>query len=102
MTQSWLITGPAGSGRSVVALAFAAALQCETHTGCGHCPGCEAVLARVHADLVIVSPEGLSIGIDDAQGTGPQGGHPAQRRPLADHDRRGRRPASPTKPRTRF
>ena len=67
MSQSWLITGPAGSGRSVVALAFAAALQCETHTGCGHCPGCEAVLARVHADLVIVSPEGLSIGIDDAK-----------------------------------
>ena len=67
MGQSWLITGPAGSGRSIVALAFAAALQCETHTGCGHCPGCEAVLARVHADLVIVSPEGLSIGIDDAK-----------------------------------
>jgi len=67
MSQSWLITGPAGSGRSVVALAFAAALQCETHTGCGHCPGCEAVLSRVHADLVIVSPEGLSIGIDDAK-----------------------------------
>jgi DNA polymerase III subunit delta' len=67
MSQSWLITGPAGSGRSIVALAFAAALQCETHTGCGHCPGCEAVLARVHADLVIVSPEGLSIGIDDAK-----------------------------------
>ncbi len=67
MSQSWLITGPAGSGRSVVALAFAAALQCETHTGCGHCPGCEAVLSRVHADLVIVSPEGLSIGIGDAK-----------------------------------
>jgi DNA polymerase-3 subunit delta' len=67
MSQSWLITGPAGSGRSVVALAFAAALQCETRTGCGHCPGCEAVLSGVHADLVIVSPEGLSIGIDDAK-----------------------------------
>ncbi len=67
MTQSWLITGPAGSGRSVVALAFAAALQCDTRTGCGHCPGCQAVLARVHADLVIVSPEGLSIGIGEAK-----------------------------------
>jgi DNA polymerase-3 subunit delta' len=67
MTQSWLITGPAGSGRSVVALAFAAALQCETRSGCGHCPACEAVLARLHADLVIVTPEGLSIGIDEAK-----------------------------------
>jgi DNA polymerase-3 subunit delta' len=66
MTPSWLITGPAGSGRSVVALAFAAALQCETRDGCGHCAACKAVLDRVHADLVIVSPEGLSIGIKRA------------------------------------
>lgn len=29
MTQSWLITGPPGSGRSTAAMAFAAALQCE-------------------------------------------------------------------------
>ncbi len=67
MSQSWLITGPAGSGRSVAALAFAAALQCQTQTGCGHCSGCTAVMAGVHADLVILSPEGLSIGIDDAK-----------------------------------
>ena len=67
MTPTWLLTGPAGSGRSVVALAFAAALQCETRTGCGHCPACAAVLHRVHADLVFVSPEGLSIGIDEAR-----------------------------------
>jgi DNA polymerase-3 subunit delta' len=66
MTPTWLITGPAGSGRSVVALAFAAALQCETRTGCGHCPACRAVLDRVHADLVIMAPEGLSIGIKEA------------------------------------
>jgi DNA polymerase-3 subunit delta' len=66
MTPTWLITGPAGSGRSVVALAFAAALQCETRTGCSHCPACRAVLDRVHADLVIVAPEGLSIGIKEA------------------------------------
>ena len=28
MTHAWLITGPPGSGRSVAALCFAAALQC--------------------------------------------------------------------------
>jgi DNA polymerase III subunit delta' len=28
MTHSWLFTGPPGSGRSVAARAFAAALQC--------------------------------------------------------------------------
>ncbi len=67
MTPTWLITGPAGSGRSIVALAFAAALQCETRSGCGECPACHAVLTRVHADLVVISPEGLSIGIDEAR-----------------------------------
>jgi DNA polymerase-3 subunit delta' len=66
MTPTWLITGPAGSGRSIVALAFAAALQCETRTGCGHCAACKAVLDGVHADLVVVAPEGLSIGIKEA------------------------------------
>ncbi|MDT4911236.1 MAG: polymerase subunit delta, partial [Pseudonocardiales bacterium] len=29
MTHAWLFTGPPGSGRSVAARAFAAALQCE-------------------------------------------------------------------------
>ena len=67
MTPTWLITGPAGSGRSVVALAFAAALQCETRTGCGHCPACRAVLDRVHADLVTVNTEGLSIPVATAR-----------------------------------
>ncbi|MGL5444231.1 MAG: DNA polymerase III subunit delta', partial [[Mycobacterium] stephanolepidis] len=28
MTHAWLFTGPPGSGRSVAALCFAAALQC--------------------------------------------------------------------------
>ena len=65
--QSWLFTGPAGSGRSVAALAFAAALECETRTGCGHCRACRAVLDRVHADLVFVAPEGLTIGISAAK-----------------------------------
>ena len=37
LTHAWLFTGPPGSGRSVAARAFAAALQCERH-GCGECP----------------------------------------------------------------
>ena len=37
MTHAWLFTGPPGSGRSVAARAFAAALQCA-HGGCGDCP----------------------------------------------------------------
>jgi DNA polymerase-3 subunit delta' len=62
MTHSWLFTGPAGSGRSVAARAFAAALQCTRGgIGCGECPGCHTVLAGTHADVRFVVPDGLSI-----------------------------------------
>jgi DNA polymerase III subunit delta' len=61
MTHSWLFTGPPGSGRSVAARAFAAALQCQDGTGCGTCAGCHTTLAGTHADVRMVVPEGLSI-----------------------------------------
>lgn len=64
MTHAWLFTGPPGSGRSVAALAFAAALECEhpSIVGCGRCPQCVAVKARTHGDLVFLDPRELSIG----------------------------------------
>ncbi|HEY8452513.1 MAG: DNA polymerase III subunit delta' [Micromonosporaceae bacterium] len=61
MTHAWLFTGPPGSGRSVAARAFAAALQCATGTGCGECAGCRTTLAGTHADVQLVVPDGLSI-----------------------------------------
>ena len=36
MTHAWLFTGPPGSGRSLAARAFAAALLCD-RGGCGEC-----------------------------------------------------------------
>jgi DNA polymerase III subunit delta' len=66
MTHAWLFTGPPGSGRSVAARAFAAALQCERDgTGCGECAGCHTVLAGTHADVHVVVPEGLSIAVQE-------------------------------------
>jgi DNA polymerase-3 subunit delta' len=67
MTHAWLFTGPPGSGRSVAARAFAAALQCERadELGCGACPACRMVLARTHPDVYSVVPEGLSIGVGE-------------------------------------
>jgi DNA polymerase-3 subunit delta' len=62
MTHAWLFTGPPGSGRSVAARAFAAALLCPSG-GCGHCPSCLQVQAGTHADLLLVRPEGLSYGV---------------------------------------
>ena len=67
MTHAWLITGPPGSGRSVAALCFAAALQCTSDgvPGCGQCRACTTTMAGTHADVRRVVPEGLSIGVDD-------------------------------------
>ena len=62
MTHAWLFTGPPGSGRSVAARAFAAALLCPSG-GCGQCPSCLQVQAGTHADLLLIRPEGLSYGV---------------------------------------
>jgi DNA polymerase III subunit delta' len=66
MSHAWLITGPPGSGRSVAALCFAAALQCTSSgvPGCGQCHACTTTMAGTHADVRRVIPEGLSIGVD--------------------------------------
>ncbi|MCV7196526.1 DNA polymerase III subunit delta' [Mycobacterium angelicum] len=67
MTHAWLITGPPGSGRSVAALCFAAALQCtgDGEPGCGRCRACTTTMAGTHADVRRVIPEGLSIGVGE-------------------------------------
>jgi DNA polymerase-3 subunit delta' len=62
MTHAWLFTGPPGSGRSVAARAFAAALLCPDG-GCGNCASCRQVQAGTHADLMLIRPEGLSYGV---------------------------------------
>ena len=67
MTHAWLFTGPPGSGRSIAAKAFAAALQCDTGEGCGHCEPCRQVLTGAHPDVALIVPEGLSIGVGDAR-----------------------------------
>jgi DNA polymerase-3 subunit delta' len=64
MTHAWLFTGPPGSGRSVAARAFAAALQCPL-SGCGVCAECHTTRLGTHADVRSVVPEGLSISVDE-------------------------------------
>ena len=66
MTHSWLFTGPPGSGRSVAARAFAAALQCASG-GCGECHECHTALTGAHADVEIVTPSGLSYGVAETR-----------------------------------
>ncbi|GAA1976570.1 DNA polymerase III subunit delta' [Isoptericola halotolerans] len=70
MTHAWLVTGPPGSGRSVAARAFAAALQCaatDEVPGCGRCQACTTTLAGTHPDLTVVATEKVVITIDEVR-----------------------------------
>lgn len=66
MTHAWLLTGPPGSGRSVAARCFAAAVQCPQH-GCGECRECRTAKEGSHADVDVVATSGLTIGVDQAR-----------------------------------
>jgi len=66
MTHAWLFTGPPGSGRSVAARAFAAALQCP-YGGCGVCHECHTALTGAHPDVNLVVPQGLHLVIAEAR-----------------------------------
>jgi len=66
MTHAWLFTGPPGSGRSVAARAFAAALQCP-RGGCGECHECHTAMSGAHPDVNLVVPEGLHLNIKETR-----------------------------------
>jgi DNA polymerase-3 subunit delta' len=66
MTHAWLFTGPPGSGRSVAARAFAAALECP-NGGCGVCRECRTAVDGTHADVTVKATEGLSIRVEDTR-----------------------------------
>ena len=68
IAQSWLICGPPGSGRSVLAKAFAAALESPDH-GLGDEPTktTRQVLAGTHPDVSILATDKVTIGIDEVR-----------------------------------
>lgn len=66
LNHAWLFTGPAGSGRSNLAKAFAAALQCE-QDGCGKCQQCRLALAGAHPDISILATDRVLITIDEVR-----------------------------------
>jgi DNA polymerase-3 subunit delta' len=64
--HSWLITGPPGSGRSVLAETFAAALECP-QKGCGTCHSCVLAAAGTHPDITVLSTEKVQIAIGEVR-----------------------------------
>jgi len=69
MTHSWLFTGPPGSGRSIAARAFAAALQCQDrqNPGCGVCPACHTTMVGSHPDVTVVATSETFIRVERAR-----------------------------------
>jgi DNA polymerase-3 subunit delta' len=55
LAHAYAFVGPAGSGRTAAALAFAQALLCP-RGGCGHCRTCELAVSRQHPDLHVIVP----------------------------------------------
>ena len=61
--HAYVFAGPEGSGKSLAARAFAAALLCRDG-GCGECRDCRLALADHHPNEFIVEPEGRDIHVD--------------------------------------
>ena len=64
--HAWLFTGPPGSGRSNLAVAFAGALLCSDG-GCGTCKNCRMVTTGTHPDVTVLSTERVQISIDEVR-----------------------------------
>ncbi|MFV0425487.1 MAG: DNA polymerase III subunit delta' [Beutenbergiaceae bacterium] len=66
MTHAWLITGPPGSGRSIAARAFAAALQ-DPDDPDGTSQQSRTAFAGTHSDVTVHVTERLIITIEEAR-----------------------------------
>ncbi len=68
--HAYLLVGPAGVGKATVAKKFAAALLCPTdgvHEDV--CRSCRRITSGNHPDLVVIEPEGASLGVDQIRAT---------------------------------
>lgn len=61
--HAYVFAGPEGSGKSIAARAFVAALLCPDG-GCGECRACRLALRDHHPNEFLVEPEGRDIHVD--------------------------------------
>ena len=73
--HAYVFGGPEGSGKSLAARAFAAALLCPDG-GCGECRACRLALQDHHPNEFVVEPEGRDIHVDTVR---DEVWHPAYR-----------------------
>ncbi len=68
--HAYILSGPKGSGKHLIAMQFAAAIACEKKDDanpplpCGACPTCKKILAGKSPDITIISKSGASVKIE--------------------------------------
>ena len=65
VSHAYLFCGPIGIGKRTMALALAAALNCDTATvSCHRCLPCRKTVAGTHPDVHMIVPDGKSLKIE--------------------------------------
>jgi DNA polymerase III subunit delta' len=62
--HAYLLAGPAGVGKELLARVFAQAANCESPPGerpCGSCPACTAIARGIHPDVMFVMPQSEAV-----------------------------------------
>lgn len=67
VSHAYILHGEEGSGKKTIATAFAKTLQCEEGKifSCNHCVSCMQADTSNHPDIIWVTHEKASIGVDD-------------------------------------
>ena len=72
ISHAYIISGEKDSGKEFIANIFAKALLCESkedrdgyHEACNKCPSCIKAMAGSHPDLITITHEKSTIGVDD-------------------------------------
>lgn len=69
-SHAYILAGPHGSGKHMIAWQFAAALACENKSEgnrplpCGECPSCRKILEKKSPDIILISKTGQSVKIE--------------------------------------
>ncbi|WFR57466.1 DNA polymerase III subunit delta' [Anaerocolumna sp. AGMB13025] len=71
VSHAYIFSGEDGAGKNLLSNAFAMSLQCEdreeTKDGCGKCRSCIQAASDNHPDIIRVTHEKASIGVDDVR-----------------------------------
>ncbi|WP_167957239.1 DNA polymerase III subunit delta' [Anaerosporobacter faecicola] len=67
VSHAYIINGEKGMGKKTIAYSFAKTLQCEEHatSACNSCKSCLQLESGNHPDVIMVTHEKASIGVDD-------------------------------------